>query len=222
MEVKTAITSVFFGITTCLLLFSKSAAAVETRFWKDLWKGREYFVQAQAGSYIPDNKNWKKIYGTDASFISEIRGGLSFSRNAEISASAGFCTDHGRGITGSGAESRQEFTIFLIPTSIELSYKLRYSDNQIIVPALGAGADGWYYEEDGGEEGKWTGFKTGGHITMRFNFLLDYLDPTGAKRVEKNYGLQNSYLSFEGKYISFSGAPDFSGWTLYIGLNLQF
>jgi len=176
---------VAFGILFLLIAMPLMAKAASIR------KG--IFLQMKGGYYrCSDYNKWEDAFGHGFSAF----GGLKLSREVLKNIELGISVDYLRA-------NQKEWAVYLVPVGLSVTYAYRRSQDQVFVPYLGGGADFVYGRTGTGElipevsHLKEPGF----HATAGIRILLDAVTAEDAGAFDQKYGVNNSYLVFEAKYL---------------------
>lgn len=156
-----------------------------------------------AGAHLMRDENWEKVYGNAPIFYFGFTAGLKLIADLELWGEIGYSVDEGSGITSQGQSTSEKFRIHLVPASLGLLYRLKFFENQLIVPFLGGAANLYYFYEGRLESsekvdgGKW-GYSGFGGLQL----LLDNADPRAAASMKSEFGIDNTYLFYEFRYSS--------------------
>jgi len=167
---------------------------------------RNFSVSLWAGYYLPNNPDFKEFYSDDG----KAAGFLEFSKTwlGQIEATMGI---GGTGFSshllmndpnapGGKSRTTDKATLALVPGYLQCSCLFHYAREQKLIPYLGGGLDGWGYLEDkAGHSTK--GVKYGYHGLAGVRLLLDWLDPHAAKSSLQEYGVENTYLVLEARWV---------------------
>ncbi len=176
---------VAFGMLFFLIAMSLTASAASIR------KG--ILLEIKGGYYrCSDYNKWEEAIGHGFSAF----GGLKLSREVLKNIELGISVDYLRA-------NQREWAVYLVPVGLTLTYAYRRSQNQVFVPYLGGGVDFVYGRTGTGElipeasHLKEPGF----HATLGMRILLDAATAEDAGAFDQKYGVNNSYLVFEAKYL---------------------
>ena len=157
-------------------------------------------LELKGGIYRPlDREKWQDAFGRSFSAFGGIKVSEEILKNIEL----GFSVDYLH-------STQYEWDAYLIPVGISLTNIYRYSQNQSFVPYLGGGVDFVYgytgaCKEAEGDKSTYLK-KLGWHGTIGARFLLDNLSPEGSVNFDHKYGVNNSYLVLEAKYLQLFNA----------------
>ena len=180
-----------FGIICFLSAMPLMAGAASIR------KG--ILLEIKGGYYrCSDNDMWETAIHHPLSAF----GGLKFSREILRNIELGVSADYLRA-------NKYEWPIYLVPIGLTVTYALRRTQDQVFVPYLGLGGDFVYGKTGTMEQSdappthlKEPGF----HVTAGMRILLDAATEEDASAFDEKYGVNNSYLVFEAKYLQLLNA----------------
>ncbi len=119
-----------------------------------------------------------------------------------------------------------------LPLSADLTLRLQFMDEQILVPHARFGGDYLLWQEKwdaGGGKETMSGGNYGYHYGFGASFLLDILAPSRAAILENHTGINDTYLVFEWRRQEISAPKqddgegfDFSGTEITVGLKLDY
>lgn len=153
------------------------------------------------GAHVMRDENWEKIYGNAPVLFLGFSIGYKIVADLEIWGEVGYSVDEGKGITLEGEKTAERFRMHVVPSSLGLLYRLKFFENQLVVPFLG-GAVHYYYFYEGRLESdeKIDGGKWGYSGFAGLQLLLDNADPRAASSMKTEYGIDNTYLFYEFRY----------------------
>lgn len=209
----------FLGVFTVTFWFSGREVRAES-------ESQDFSASFWVGYYLPKDTSFQKIYSDDG----EMAGFLEFSKTwlSQIEATMGIGGTHFSGrllMNDPNALCIDKATLTLAPAYLQCSYLFHYAREQKLIPYLGGGLDAWgYLENKAGHSVK--GVKYGYHGLAGVRFLLDWLDPQAAKSSFQEYGVENTYLVLETRWLQINNFGehklDFSGPLYRIGLLWEF
>jgi len=176
---------VAFGILFFLIAMPLMAGAASIR------KG--IFLEMKGGYYrCSDYDKWEEAIGHGFSAF----GGVKLSREVLKNIELGISVDYLRA-------NQKEWAVYLVPVGLTLTYANRRSQNQVFVPYLGLGVDFVYGRTGTGEKIPEASHlkEPGFHATLGMRILLDAATAEDAGAFDQKYGVNNSYLVFEAKYL---------------------
>ena len=123
-----------------------------------------------------------------------------------------------------GTTPLETFTFLMFPNALNLFYKFKVSENQVIVPYVTGGADYFTFVElrDDSKPAKFGGsLGVGGAAGL--NFLIDNLDKRAIQQLNNEYGIKHVYLSLEVRVIvGINKAVDISSQVFNAGICIDF
>lgn len=155
------------------------------------------------GAHVMRDKDWEKIYGNEPVLFFGFTIGYKIVADLEIWGEVGYSVDEGKGITPEGEGTSERFRIHVVPGSLGLLYRLKFTENQLVVPFLGGAAHYYYFYEgrlessENTDGGKW-GYSWFGGLQL----LLDNADPRAASSMKTEFGIDNTYLFYEFRYTT--------------------
>lgn len=189
------------------------------------------------GSFWIDDANISATYSDSGKFISKLTMGfVPWSRyiHTEVNVGLGFLQFPGKAqFISSGSASADSVMLTILPLSVDLLVGVDIVDEQPVVPYGGAGL-AWtlWREHETGDGERWVGDRFGWSGFFGVALLLDRLEPSRAARVDAKVGINDSYLTIEGRYSKVeqqlrdgewqSDGLSFSGWSLHVGLKLAY
>ncbi len=146
-----------------------------------------------------------------------------------IKVGTGFYYNQGNGrfktdLNTGGRVPLEDFSLIMLPNSLNAVYKLQFWDEQFIVPYADAGVDAFAFMEfQDGEDFPRLGGSIGGHFTFGATLSLNFLDQWSILNLDRDYGINSVSLIGEFRnYFHITGAYDFSGTILNGGIALDF
>jgi hypothetical protein len=128
-------------------------------------------------------------------------------------AGADFWQRSGKALKEDGTVSVQSTKFMLIPAKADMTYRLEIWPDQPLVPFAGVGFDYWYFSEKKttGIANEVSGAKSGWHWRVGGEFLLDVFDQHAAGDMDRNWGINNTYLFAEYRAITITNFNRGSG-----------
>lgn len=201
-----------------------------SRFENDLtpvWANFEF----HAGAFQFDDPNFTTIYGSTAPAF-ELTAGPQLWRYGEIDLGIGIIPKKGNTVDSSGASSKEEVRLDLLPLSLSATLRAHILDEQPVVPYASVGLDYvFWFEQPLDELGARVkgdgrkGGKMGWHWAVGGNILLDIFGPRRASQLEATTGINDTWLVIEYRrsYIGQNTTGlDLSGWSISGGLKLDY
>jgi len=154
-----------------------------------------------AGAHLMADENWKEVYGDTPVFYFGLSLSLKLIADLELWGEVGYSVDEGKGVTQTGGSTAEKYRIHVVPGSAGLLYRLKFFEDQLVVPFLGGAANYYYFYESRMESsdkidgGKWGYCGLGG-----LQLLLDKADRRASNAMKTEYGIDNTYLFYEFRY----------------------
>jgi hypothetical protein len=125
----------------------------------------------------------------------------------DVGLGVGYSEDTGRGLLPDGQESADRTIFRIIPTSLSLTYRLDVLPNGFVMPIMPYGRvslERYNWWTSGGEGGtsdagglKGRGATHGYSVSGGLALLLDIIDPTLAREMDSDTGINHTYLFFD-------------------------
>jgi hypothetical protein len=139
----------------------------------------------------------------------------------EISIGTGYFADFGRGLlAGSDPPERtgDETALRIVPVTLSVGYRFDWLSRRHQIPVMFYGKASlerynWWVTDGAGDNAR-TGATNGYSFTGGIGFLLDFLDPGLAREMDRDTGVNDSWLVFD---VTSSSVNDFgsgSSWDL--------
>jgi len=189
------------------------------------------------GSFWLADENIQASYTDSGKFITKLNVGfVPWSRyvHTEISLGVGFLQFPGKAqFISTGGSSADSVMLTMFPLSVDLLVGIDIVEEQPVVPYGGVGL-AWtlWRENETGGGAEWVGDRMGGSAFFGVGLLLDRLEPARAARVDAKTGINDSYVTIEGRYSKIESqlrdgewqtdGLKFSGWSLHVGLKLAY
>ncbi len=154
-------------------------------------------LEIKGGNFFPGEDNWEAYYGDDKT--GQISGAIAYkvTRQFEVGIDGSYIKDKGKGLAPQQEQITGKVTLELYPVQLFALVRGVFSENQWLVPYLGAGWSRIYYEQDIGGQEKRRGDATGTHIRGGLQLLLDNIDRSTAWGFYESFGVNNSYFFLE-------------------------
>lgn len=184
-----------------------------------------------AGTYRPDVDAglaapgpYEQVFGTSRGWM--LRAGVSRALytkvgSLELGLRTGWFRDSGKGLIesdGGLVESGDETTFNVIPTSVTLTYRFDWLVERYGIPFAPYGRVALerfnWWVTDGRDEWAKEGATNGWSATGGLAFLLDFLEPGAARTLDRETGVNHTYLFFD---VTTTHVDDFgssSSWDL--------
>ncbi len=146
--------------------------------------------------------------------------------NFSTSIVAGGMYEVGEGdlIDEKGRFRRDSVQLYVLPLQYRLRYEFAFVEDQLVVPAVYAGGDFWYFQEIRARADNVSGHRTGWHGGAELDILLDLADPDADHRMLWAFGIRYTYLTVGYEYISVGegeGGPEFTGQLWKAGVRFE-
>ena len=171
-------------------------------------------LELKGGAYFPDTAGWSRFYGT--SYLGEYGAALSYKvlRQVEIGVEASYASGTGKGqqpLHAPGVAASGEVTYQQVPLNLFLLARGVFNEEQWLVPYAGGGYTRLFYRQHVKGQEKSEGSVNGYHARAGVQLLLDRLEPGTADDAYLDFGVHNSYLFVEGRYLDARVDPTSSG-----------
>ncbi|MGA1876435.1 MAG: hypothetical protein ACMUIA_12590 [bacterium] len=153
-----------------------------------------FSFELKGGFYRPrDYDKWDEAFGKGFSGFGGLKLNQEIMKNIELGLSADYMR-----------ASQSDWSFCLVPIALNFTYAMRSSQDQFLVPFLGGGVDFVYGRTSMMELSnikphflKEPGF----HLIAGARMLLDNMGPDEALSFDEKFGVNNSYLVFEARYL---------------------
>jgi len=183
----------FLSVFGCILLIAFSSIAVAAKD-KPRWT-----LELNAELFEPRLSRWEETYGSKRMPV--VGGSIAYRllNVLDLGMSVNYGQERGNGyLPLSGLESGK-VTHHMLPVELFGLLRLRFTENQWIVPYAGGGYTRFaYYQTIAGQDSN-RGSVNGYHARVGLQLLLDPLDIAAENDMKASYGAINSYLFFEVK-----------------------
>ncbi len=118
---------------------------------------------------------------------------------------------------------QEKFTFVVFPNSAGAILRFQFMDNQIFVPYVSGGGTAFLFGEfrDDGGNPKFGG-AVGGYAAAGLNFSLDFLDDVSMLELDREYSINNIYLTAEFRKIVGVGTFNFTSDLINGGVTIEF
>lgn len=183
------------------------------------------YLSLNGGYVVSEIDGWNKHYDRDGVWAGGVEAGLKLTDRLEIGIGFNYSKAEGTATTPTGRASIDKATYEQLPVNLSLSYRLLFSDNQVIVPSFGGGYTHFIYREKINDQ-KISGDLAGYHARGGLQILLDYFDPTTATDFHSDWNISNTYLTFEALYSKVDDFGkeeiDLGGLRYFAGLRFEY
>ena len=110
----------------------------------------------------------------------------------------------------------------VIPIHVGLAYHLKYFRHQLFVPFVEGGGSYYFINQTG--QASYSRTREGYYLSSGLQLNLNYIEKRVAERFDLNYGVNNTYLTAEYRYISTpnAGVLDLTGGFAMGGFMMEF
>ena len=198
---------------------------------------KTFVTSLNFGAFWFQDENIQASYQDKGKFLSRLSFGVvPWSRyiHVEVDLSLSFLQFEGDAtFVATGESSADSVMLTLFPLNLDLLVGVDIAKEQPVVPygGIGAALTLWRENETGGGE-QWTGDRLGFNGIFGLALLLDRIEPRRAAEVDATTGINDSFLTLEGRYAQVeaqlkdgewnSDGLGFSGWSFQAGLKLVY
>jgi len=164
----------------------------------------------RVGFMLPETEEFEEVYDQNYIFIYGLNFGWKIVKDLELVGEAAYGFKDGKGIAESGEETGEEYRLHVVPAMLGVLYRLKFYENQPVVPYLGGGGNYTYYYEGRKEDSEQDidGGKWGYDGFAGLEILLDNMDKRAAGAMETEFGINNVYLFYEFRYQTMDDFED--------------
>jgi hypothetical protein len=172
---------------------------------------------------------YQKIFGTSRSMIFQLQAARSLFTDygtLDLGAGIGWSSKTGKGLRLDGTPSSDNTSLRILPLSLNLTYRMDWFVDHggfPLVPYLRASLERWQWwvtNGTGSTAKTLTDNKSGSGATNGWSgalgvaFLLDVLDPSMAREMDRDLGINHTYLFFEFTRIKVDDFGSSKSWDL--------
>jgi hypothetical protein len=164
---------------------------------------------------------WESSFGTSRRWMFKLRGGKAIVHGygtLEVGGGIGYLGATGHGHFADGTQSQEKTGFKLVPLSLDLTYRVDPVWERLGIPVVPYGRialirDQWWVTGAGGKSAKsgaTNGWSWGGGLAL----VLDFIDPSLARELDRDSGIKHTMLVFE---VTQTNVKDFgskSSWDL--------
>lgn len=179
----------------------------------------------------------QQVYGKAGKFMPKLQiGAVPWSQYAHVEVNFGFSYVAPGGAQifldgdGAGSSSADEITLNVFAMNLDLLVGLDLVYEQPVVPYGGVGIVWAPWREHDAGSTEYRGVKLGGNVFFGGAILLDWIERERASRVDASTGINDAFLTIEGRYTKANSALvdgqlkstglDLSSWALLVGIKL--
>jgi hypothetical protein len=203
-----------------LVAWGAAARAAESPRWGSF--------EVAAGTYKPDVDSefdvetpFRDAFGTGYGWMLRAGAAKSLFHRAgslELGLASGYFWKTGHGREANGAVSGDETAFRVIPASLTLTYRLDFLPDRYRIPFAPYGRVALerfhWWASDGNGDRKESGATNGWSVTGGLAFLLDVIDPGLARELDRDAGVNHTYLFFEVTRRTIDDFGSASSWIL--------
>ena len=171
----------------------------------------------QPGTIFP----WENSFGTSKSWMFKLHGGKALVHGfgtLELGGGIGWVQFKGNGHFADGSVSQDPTGFRVLPLSLDLTWRIdqvweRYSIPVIPFARVALLRDQWWATGSSGradKSGATNGFGWGGGLAL----VLDFLDPTLSRELDRDSGIKHTMLVFEVQQATVNDFGSKSSWDL--------
>jgi hypothetical protein len=210
-------------LVALLVLAAAPSAHAESPRWGALEIGAQTYRPDIDSEFAGSPGPYEAIFGSGRGFMFQL--GISralFTRvgSLELGVRTGYFQDTGKGLISDGGTppvytpSGDDTKIKIVPTSVALTYRLDFIPERFKVPLAPYGRVtleryNWWVTDGSGNSVE-QGATNGWSVTGGVGFLLDVLDPMLARELDRDSGVNHTFLYFE---VTKSSIDDFGSST---------
>lgn len=188
--------------------------------------GQRWAIEVRMGPYKPALDSEFKggatphqtYFGSDSDLLFQTEVDYQFLRvfgTLAVGAQIGYLRQSGKALTEAGEESGDVTRLWLVPTSLQLVYRMDEAARRLNIPIAPYGKLGlsytlWRITNANGEVASFDGHRARGgtagwQAAAGVALLLDFIDPASARALDSETGLNHTYLFAEVAHYDVSG-----------------
>ncbi|MCZ7584855.1 MAG: hypothetical protein M5R36_16825 [Deltaproteobacteria bacterium] len=192
-----------------LLLLSPAAAPAQDTYhlpqadqhWRE--SPRHFSAGFQVGMIFPTHDDVTDVYGTKGDAIYTLHGGWRMVHELELHAEGAYTFYEGNGVDPTGGKTKEKYKLHIAPAEVGLLYRFAFWPDQIVVPyAAGHYVYTYWFEEKLDSADKNRGLISGWSAQGGLMLLLDDIEKRASGRLESDWGVNNTYLVYQYKYMA--------------------
>ncbi len=224
-------------LLTLLLLPSLAGAAPAGPKLESDESRKLFTTSINFGGMFFDDTNIQSIYGSQGQFFPNLTMGIvPWSKYVHVEVDVGIAFVQFSGeqqFVDGGGSSADKVMMTVFPIAVDLLVGVDIFDEQPVVPYGGFGFNYTLFREhEHGGGSEWSGDKMGYSAFFGGAFLLDVLEVERARTLDATTGINDAYLTVEGRYRNVqtqirSGQATtdglgFGGWSIMAGIKLVY
>ncbi len=205
-----------------LTLAAAPPARAESPRWGSLDLGANNYRPDLDSEFPTSPGPWQEIFGTSRGWMFTLgisRSIFTTAGSLDVGLRSGYFQKSGKGLREDTlSPSGDSTTLKIIPTSLTLTYRfdlLADRWNIPFAPYARAALEryNWWVTDGSGKSVK-EGATNGWSVTGGLAFLLDFVDPTLARELDRDSGVNHTYLYFEATKSKVDDFGSSSSWNL--------
>lgn len=183
----------------------------------------KWSFELKGGTFHSDLDDWGTFYGDNRMSHYGLAVGYKLLRPLEIGIEAGYRGDRGQGFAPTHGIVTGDVRYQLLPVHFTATLRGIFHEDQWLVPYLGAAAGRYSYRITIEGQDRISGGTGGTFVRYGLQLLLDRLDRRAAQNLQRQFGIDNTYLFFEWRDSKAEVDGSELGGTAYLGgLLLEF
>lgn len=159
---------------------------------------RKGHVEFRYGLFDIEDPNIRDVLTHNRQDLLWLEVGPHIIQQVEVKAGLGFFQEYGNSVLRQGGTTNDNVGLTALPLSLNATLRGDFWNNQMLVPAVGAGIEMWPWKQEPYQgSGSLSGLKTGWHWNAGIQLLLDRLDPRSASKFRVRTGVDDTYLTLE-------------------------
>jgi hypothetical protein len=203
-----------FAALIALVAIAFAAPAFAEEFVDPHWMESPINFSAgfKFGMGFPSTDEFKSVYGEKAIPTYGIEAGWKMVHELELHGELTYWWDQGRGITTDDKQTNEKYKMHMAPAELGLIYRFNFVYDQILVPYIGvSGVYSYYLEEKLDSSWKKRGGIWGAAGKAGLMILLDGVEKRASGGLERDWGINSTYLVYHAKYTMLNNFDDQEG-----------
>jgi len=177
----------------------------------------------KGGRFGPELADWKQYYGSDSMREYTVALGYMPMRTLELGTELGRAHAVGQGLLPINGLLGGEVDYTLVPVHIYVIARAVFTPKQWLIPYAGGGWSRAYYKQDIAYQQERTGHADGWNARVGVQLLLNPLDPSSARSLALDYGIDYTYLTLEAqRFRADVNGTELGGYSYLLGLRLEY
>jgi len=204
-------------VLPALALLAAAPVRAESPRWGAVEIGAQTYRPNIDTEFPSGEGRYTRVFGSSRGWMLQLgisRALFTKAGSLELGVRTGYFRDTARALLPTGEPSGVDTSLTIIPSSVALTYRLDYLADRWNVPFAPYGRatleryNWWVTNGSGGTAMR--GATNGWSVTGGVGFLLDVLDPILARELDRDSGVNHSFLYFE---VTKSSIDDFGSST---------